>query len=67
MEDKSKSEWSMDDGMTYAKHCIIPDKEIGSEKWCEKLDEKSAGDWTADEATSYAKHCVVKLPKNSSE
>ena len=34
--------------------------EIGSEAWCEDMDEKPKGDWTANEATEYAKHCVFK-------
>jgi hypothetical protein len=34
--------------------------EIGSEKWCEQLEEKSKADWTAREAKDYAKHCVIK-------
>lgn len=32
--------------------------EVGSEKWCKKMEEKSAADWTAREAKDYAKHCV---------
>ncbi|HIF50841.1 MAG TPA: DUF3012 domain-containing protein [Thiotrichaceae bacterium] len=32
--------------------------EIGSEKWCDQMDEKSKGDWTANEIADYAKHCV---------
>ena len=32
--------------------------EVGSEKWCKKMDEKSAADWTAREVKDYAKHCV---------
>ena len=32
--------------------------EVGSERWCKKMDDKSAGDWTANEAADYAKHCV---------
>lgn len=34
--------------------------EIGSEKWCEAMDEKPKGDWTANEATEYARNCVFK-------
>ena len=34
--------------------------EVGSEKWCKKMEEKSAADWTAREAKDYAKHCVFK-------
>ncbi len=32
--------------------------EIGSEKWCDQIDEKSKGDWTANEIADYAKHCI---------
>jgi hypothetical protein len=31
---------------------------VGSEKWCEQMEEKSAADWTARETKDYAKHCV---------
>ncbi len=34
--------------------------EVGSERWCENLQEKSKGDWTANEATAYARHCLFK-------
>lgn len=32
--------------------------EVGSEKWCQQLEDKPKGDWTANEAGNYAKHCV---------
>ena len=32
--------------------------EVGSEAWCEAMEEKSKGDWTLNEGTDYAKHCV---------
>ena len=34
--------------------------EVGSEAWCEAMDEKPKGDWTANEATEYAKSCIFK-------
>ena len=34
--------------------------EVGSERWCESLDEKSKGDWTANEAADYARHCLLR-------
>lgn len=34
--------------------------EVGSEKWCQNLEDKPKGDWTANEATDYAKHCIFK-------
>ena len=33
--------------------------EIGSERWCDGLDEKPKGDWTANEALAYAEHCLL--------
>ena len=33
---------------------------VGSEKWCEQMEEKPAADWTARETKDYAKHCVFK-------
>jgi hypothetical protein len=37
--------------------------EVGSERWCKKLDEKAKGDWTANEAADYAKHCIFRKSK----
>lgn len=34
--------------------------EVGSDKWCKKMDDKAKGDWTVNEATDYAKHCIFK-------
>jgi hypothetical protein len=34
--------------------------EVGSERWCRKMEEKPKGDWTANEAKDYAKHCLFK-------
>ena len=34
--------------------------EVGSERWCKKMEEKPKGDWTANEATDYARHCILK-------
>ena len=34
--------------------------EVGSKKWCARMQEKSTGDWTANEATDYAKNCLFK-------
>jgi hypothetical protein len=33
--------------------------EVGTEKWCEMMDDKSSGDWSVNEAKAYAKHCVM--------
>ncbi|MCC5796048.1 MAG: DUF3012 domain-containing protein [Methylophaga sp.] len=33
--------------------------EVGSEKWCEQLQDKSKADWTANEAKDFAKHCLL--------
>ena len=34
--------------------------EVGSDGWCEQMNDKSKGDWSANDAASYAKHCVFK-------
>jgi hypothetical protein len=34
--------------------------EVGSDAWCEAMNEKPKGDWSTNEATDYAKHCVFK-------
>jgi hypothetical protein len=33
--------------------------EVGTEKWCEKMDDTPNGDWSVNEAKDYAKHCVM--------
>lgn len=33
--------------------------EVGSERWCEQMDEKPKGDWSANEALAYAEHCIL--------
>jgi len=33
--------------------------EVGTQKWCEKMEEKPKGDWTANEAKDFAKYCVL--------
>ncbi|CAH1561390.1 DUF3012 domain-containing protein [Vibrio rotiferianus] len=57
MREKPKTEWTADNAVDFAKHCVLQDG-IGSEQWCEDLKEKPKGDWTANEATGFAKHCV---------
>lgn len=34
--------------------------EVGSQKWCDQMNEKPKGDWTANEAADYAKHCIFR-------
>ena len=34
---------------------------VGSDAWCEKMNEKPAGDWTGDEAANYTKYCVLGM------
>ena len=34
--------------------------EVGSEEWCEDMDEKEKGDWSTNEAKEYAKNCVFR-------
>ena len=34
---------------------------VGSERWCEAIDDKPKGEWTANDATAYAKHCVLGI------
>lgn len=33
---------------------------VGSDAWCEDMQEKDKGDWTANEAADYMKHCAFK-------
>ena len=39
--------------------------EVGSEAWCEKLDETPKGEWTLEEVGDYAKHCVIRSGDDS--
>ena len=41
--------------------------EVGSEKWCNTMDNKPKGEWTANEAGDYAKYCMLKLEKEKEE
>lgn len=34
---------------------------VGSDAWCENLEDKPKGDWTANEAGDYAKYCVMGI------
>ena len=34
--------------------------EVGSEAWCQDMEEKPKGDWTANEAAEYAKSCIFR-------
>lgn len=34
--------------------------EVGSDRWCQNMDNKAKGDWTANEAADYTKHCLFK-------
>jgi hypothetical protein len=58
-KEQPKSEWSADDAMTFARHCVIDSSTIGSEAWCDKLEQKPKSDWSASEAADYARHCVM--------
>ncbi len=59
MDEKSKSDWTLDEGKTYASRCVFESRTIGSEEWCEDLEKKDKEDWTTGEAADYAKHCVI--------
>jgi hypothetical protein len=32
--------------------------EVGSERWCKKMEEKPKGDWSTNEATDYTTNCI---------
>ena len=59
MSAKTKSEWTGEGVKTSAKHCVSKSTTIGSEAWCNNLDETSKGEWTKQEVADYAKHCIV--------
>ena len=59
MEEKSKTDWTVDEGLTYGKHCLLDSQTIGSDAWCDALKNKDKGDWTNEDNVNYAKHCVI--------
>lgn len=32
--------------------------EVGSEEWCESMQEKPSEDWTTNDIANYGKHCI---------
>jgi len=58
-KEQPKSEWTMDDAATFARHCLLEGSTVGSEAWCEDLKETPKSKWSAEDAASYAKHCVM--------
>ena len=34
---------------------------VGSERWCEAMDDKPKGDWSVNDAATYTKHCVLGI------
>ncbi|MBO1923084.1 MULTISPECIES: DUF3012 domain-containing protein [Thiomicrorhabdus] len=34
--------------------------EVGSQAWCEEMDQKPKGEWSANEAKSYAENCIFR-------
>jgi len=38
---------------------VLESTTIGSEAWCDNLNETPKGEWTTEEVADYAKHCVV--------
>jgi hypothetical protein len=40
---------------------------VGSDSWCENLNEKPKGDWTASEAGDYTRYCVLGLNPDSED
>ena len=34
--------------------------EVGSDRWCQMMQEKPKGDWSSNEGMDYLKHCVAK-------
>ena len=34
---------------------------VGSDEWCEKMDNKPDGDWTNAESSQYTKYCLLGM------
>ena len=41
--------------------------EVGSERWCEKLQQTSKSSWSFDDGVAYTKHCLVSQMTVGSE
>ena len=39
-------------------------EQVGSDAWCEKLEQKDKSDWTMEEAGDYTKYCVLGMDPN---
>ena len=33
--------------------------EVGTEKWCDGMEDTPKGDWSANDAKAFARHCVM--------
>ena len=33
--------------------------EVGTEKWCNKMDDTPKGDWTVNDGKAYAEYCIL--------
>jgi hypothetical protein len=33
--------------------------EVGTEKWCDKMDDTPKGDWSTNDAKAYAQYCIM--------
>ncbi len=38
--------------------------EVGSNKWCDKMDETAKGEWTTNDVKAYAENCVFRKKDN---
>ena len=34
--------------------------EVGSERWCQKMEDTPKGEWTMNDAGEFAKHCLFE-------
>ncbi len=34
--------------------------EVGTKRWCEKMEAKPRGDWSMNEAADYARNCILR-------
>lgn len=39
--------------------------EVGSKRWCEKLDETPKGEWSANDVQAYAGNCIFRKPEEN--
>jgi hypothetical protein len=51
-----RADWALTAGLVVLASGCAP--EVGSQAWCERMDETPQGDWTGNQAADYARQCL---------